>query len=160
MRWVKMARALLRPIIALVNEALRLVEKAQKVLMNIRYVLVRADMRLAAEVTLRELNDLIRRLKEGKLCGYAEDLGLGSDEVIAALEDIGCVSMKVVDFDDMINYDTVLGCPRLRREVTVSSNIKIREWVCISWREEEEEKLRYEGEPVIIYVDELEGVTS
>lgn len=154
-----MARALLRPLIALVNEALRLAEKAQKVLMNIRYVLVRADMRLAAEVTLRELNDLIRRLKEGKLCGYAEDLGLGSDEVIAALEDIECVSMKVVDFDDMINYDTVLGCPRLRREVTVSSNTKIREWVCISWREKEEEKLRYEGEPVIISVDELEGMT-
>lgn len=160
MRRVKIARTLLRPIIALVNEALRLAEKAQKVLMNIRYVLVREDMRLAARTTLRELDDLIRRLSEGKLCGYAEDLGLGSERVIAALEDIGCVPMKVVDFEDMINYDTVLGCPKLRREITVSSNTKIREWVCISWREEEEEKLEYEGEPVIIYVDELEGMTS
>ena len=157
MRWVRLARALIKPLIVLTNELLGLNERVKRWLMRTNYKLVRADMNLAAKVTLRELRGLMRRLSEGSLCGYAEELGLGSDEIIDVLRREGCVVMRIIDFDDMINYDTVLGCPRLRREVTVKSSTKIREWVCVSWWEEEEEKLRYTGEPEVIYVDDLDG---
>ena len=157
MRWVRLARALIKPLIVLTNELLGLNERVKRWLMRTNYKLVRADMNLAAKVTLRELRGLMRRLSEGSLCGYAEELGLGSDEIIDVLRREGCVVMRIIDFDDMINYDTVLGCPRLRREVTVKSSTKIREWVCVSWWEEEEERLMYAGEPEVIYVDDDEN---
>ena len=157
MRWVRLARALTKQLIGLTNKLLELNERVKRWLMRTNYKLARADMGLAAKVTLRELRDLMRRLSEGSLCGYAEELGVGSDEIIDVLRGEGCAVMRIIDFDDMINYDIVLGCPRLRREVTVKSSTKIREWVCVSWWEEEEDRLRYAGEPEVIYVDDLEN---
>ncbi len=143
--------------IGLVNAALGWIERARNALLGIRYRLVRADMSLAAKTTVKELNDLMRRLSEGKVCGYAEELGLGSDEIVEVLKNGGCMVMRIVDFGDMINSDVVLGCPKPRREVVVSSNLKIREWVCVSWGEESEERLRYDDETKVIYVDELKS---
>ena len=155
MRWVRIARALLRPLISLANAALDWTEATHNKLMGLRYRLVRADMNLAARVTAKELDELIRRLTEGKICGFSEELGMSSEEIIEYLERRGCKLMKILDFDDMVNTDYVLGCPRLRREVTVFSSVKIREWVCVEWSEESEDKLRYEGEPKIVHVDDL-----
>ena len=156
MRRVRIARALLKPMITLANAALGWTESAHEKLMGLRYRLVRADMRLAAELTIKQLDDLIKRLEEGRLSGYAEELGIGSDGIVEYLEKKGCKIMKIVDFGDMINTDFVIGCPKLRREVTVSSNIKIREWVCVSWSEEDEDKLQHEGEPEVVYIDDLQ----
>lgn len=158
MRKVRIARALLKPLIGLVNTALGWSDRVHEALLGIRYRLIRADMGLAAKVTIKELNDLMKRLSEGKVCGYAEELGIGSDEIIEILEAAGCVVMRIIDYGDMINSDVVLGCPKLRREVSVFSNFKIREWVCVSWMEESEEKLTYAGEPKVIYVDDLESL--
>lgn len=155
MRWVRIARALLRPVIALVNTAIDTAERVHDRLLGARYRLIVADMSLAAKITTKQLTDLIKRLSEGKLCGFAEELGMGSSDIIEYLESMNCKLMKIIDFDDMVNADYVLGCPKIKREVTVSSNIKIREWVCVSWSEEEEDKLRHKGEPKVVYVDEF-----
>ena len=154
MRWARVARALIKPLISLANSALSWTEAAHKKMLGLRYRLIKADMRLAAKETVRKLDDLLEGLKEGKLCGYAEELGMGSDDIIEYLEAKGCRLLRIIDFGDMINTDYMLGCPKLRREVSVSSNVKIREWVCVSWSEESEERLRYEGEPEIVYVDD------
>lgn len=152
MRWVKVARALIRPFIVTTEGLLELNRKVEDWLMRARYVMIVADMELLGRATLRKLKALIREQEEGTVCGYVEELGLESIDIIEALERDGCSKIKIIKYGDGINRDTILGCPKIRREVGVSSSFKVREWVCVGWKEESEEKLIPSDGPVVEYV--------